>query len=119
MVFKPKVGDPNLMDKLSDIFSYEARCGMYHVGITSKHIYLAGGDIPTIVLQSGTVTINPHRLVLDMKKHFNHYINQLDKKNSELSETLRNDLTEILLHVSFSSARANVLLQSLHSSFSL
>ena len=68
---------------ISKILYRFARCGMYHVGTTKNRlIRLEGGNIPSITYDGKKVTINPHRLVLDFKKHFKDYIKKLEDENN-------------------------------------
>ncbi len=79
--------DPNLVDMLLDTLYYGARCGLYHNGLTDTSIYLEGGRPPITFLSDGKAIINPHELVLVVKRHFDSYIEQLkDVRNLELRQ---------------------------------
>jgi hypothetical protein len=55
-----------------------ARCGLYHHGMTEEGIILKGGDLPPITPLNGKqLIINPHTLVLKLKDHFEKYITEL------------------------------------------
>lgn len=55
-----------------------ARCGLYHHGMTEEGIILAGGGRPPITpLDGKKVIVNPHTLVLKLKNHFEKYIIEL------------------------------------------
>lgn len=84
--------DQLLVEKFSNVLYEGARCGMYHIGFPDSHIFLEGGDSPPIVFRSnGEVTINPHKLVLVVKIHFNNYIEQLkDVNNSKIRKNFEN-----------------------------
>lgn len=56
-----------------------ARCGLYHHGMTEEGIGLMGGDLPPITpLKDKGLIINPHALVLRLKEHFQIYMKQLE-----------------------------------------
>src|SRR5688572_21311982 len=46
------------------------RCGMYHTGFTKKGALIDGDYKKAIQIQGGTVQVNPHMLVTDIKQHF-------------------------------------------------
>lgn len=55
-----------------------ARCGLYHHGMTEEGIILMGGDYPPITpLKDKKLIVNPHTLVRRLRKHFETYIEQL------------------------------------------
>lgn len=88
MVFRARDDpDQDLPEALLDMLYESARCGMYHRGLTDTRIYLAGGRPPITFHSDGKATINPHELVLVVKRHFNSYIQQLkDTKNLKLRQ---------------------------------
>lgn len=61
-----------------NILYKEARCGMYHVGITGKSIVISRsyqGVITVIKKPSGQlIVIDPHRLAITLIVHFKKYI---------------------------------------------
>jgi len=76
----------SLLDDLLSILYGGARCGAYHAGFPDSNILLAHGETEPIVFHANRrVTINPQKLVLEIRKHFNDYIKQLkDTKNTTL-----------------------------------
>ena len=74
---------PDLRSKkdIIDILYKEARCGMYHVGITGKSIVLSRNYKRIItVIENATdrlVVINPHSLATCLIDHFKEYIEKL------------------------------------------
>ena len=63
---------------LSNKIYSNARCGLYHHGMTEGGIILMGGKLPPITpLKNKNLIITPHALVLELKEHFETYIKQL------------------------------------------
>lgn len=63
---------------------YNVRCGLYHHGLTESDIMLLGEGFPPIspTEEGERLIVNPHTLVLELKKHFETYVKQLkDDKN--------------------------------------
>ena len=68
---------------LPDKIYYNARCGLYHHGLTEKGIILKGEGLPPITpLEGENVIINPHELVKKLKAHFEEYIKELRNDNN-------------------------------------
>jgi hypothetical protein len=69
----------------------EARCGMYHVGITGKSIILSRNykGIITVIENSSErfIAIDPHRLTIHLLNHFKDYIESLNGNPSSVSAT--------------------------------
>jgi hypothetical protein len=78
---------PEIRERLLKKLYKDVRCGLYHAGITGPNIELSGNFDFSVAFasQPDIVKINPHRLVPDLKQHFQSYIHQLrDHKNEEL-----------------------------------
>lgn len=55
-----------------------ARCGLYHHGMTEEGVILKGEGLPPITpLDGEKLIINPHTLVLKLKAHLEKYIAEL------------------------------------------
>jgi hypothetical protein len=71
---------PVLKDRkdIIDILYKEARCGMYHVGITGKNIILTRNfDTPIATISDNTglhIAIDPHSLTKELIQHFKQYV---------------------------------------------
>jgi hypothetical protein len=60
-----------------------ARCGLYHHGMTEGGIILKGEGLPPITpLDDEMLIVNPHTLVLRLKEHFETYIKELRNDNN-------------------------------------
>jgi RIO-like serine/threonine protein kinase len=66
-----------ILPKLIHKIYSDARCGMYHTGLTKSNIYLTDGEAQVIKFYENAIDINPQKLVQLIKTHFNHYIEQL------------------------------------------
>jgi hypothetical protein len=88
MVFPDsQTADQNTVEKLLELLYHGTRCGMYHAGVTDTRIFLMGTENPPIFFHKGKLFINPHKLVVAIKNHFDEYISQLkDVKNSRLRQ---------------------------------
>jgi len=75
---------PNLRNKVADKIWAGVRCALYHTGIT-KDINLSGDFLSSIEYTAPyeKVDINPHRLVPDLQKHFQAYIEELRNHTNE------------------------------------
>ena len=78
-----------MVDEVLNILYSDARCGLYHSGITDRRIILTGeltspiGFLPDIP----GLLINPHQLVPALAAHLEEYGQQLrDPENVELRE---------------------------------
>ncbi len=74
-----KEKDQGLIDSLLDVLYENARCGLYHHGMTGKGIVLTGEIEQPIISTSNPkqLIINPHLLVPVLKSHLVSYIEQL------------------------------------------
>ena len=88
--------DSHLVKDVLDILYKGTRCGLYHSGVTDNRVLLMGGEYQPITLYSNRkVVINPHKLVLVLKKHFNDYITQLKyTDNSKLRQNFEKRFDE-------------------------
>lgn len=76
-----------MREKLLKKLCRDVRCGLYHTGITGPDVELSGDFKYSVWFASppDRLQINPHRLVPDIKQHFQSYLSQLrDHKNEEL-----------------------------------
>jgi hypothetical protein len=55
----------------------QVRCGMYHSGFTKPGTQIGSAYPEAVSVVSGYVFINPHKLVADIKAHFERYIKLL------------------------------------------
>lgn len=55
----------------------ELRCGLYHMGLTKKHVILTEAFPTGININQGIIYIAPTKLLLEIENHFNNYCNQL------------------------------------------
>ena len=63
---------------LPDKMYYNIRCGLYHHGLTEGGIILKGEGLPPITpLEGEILLVNPHTLVLELKKHFEVFMEEL------------------------------------------
>jgi len=74
-----------VLDRLLDKLYNDVRCGLYHSGITGPNIELSGDFSYSVafVTPPDKVQINPHKLVPDLKQHFESYIYQLCDHGNE------------------------------------
>ncbi|HLN28253.1 MAG TPA: hypothetical protein VK395_10960 [Gemmataceae bacterium] len=56
------------------------RNGLYHTTFTKKGVLLHGQYEKSIEIKDGNVLVNPHRLVDDIKVHFEQYIQDLKSR---------------------------------------
>lgn len=63
-----------LLDAQIDSVYDRVRCGMYHNGYTKFGTMISGDYPEAVTVDSGTVKINPHRLLDDLQTHFGGYI---------------------------------------------
>jgi hypothetical protein len=78
---------PEVRERLLKKLYKDVRCGLYHSGRTGPNIELSGDFNYSVAFTSppDKVRINPHRLVPDIKQHFQSYVKQLhDHKNEDL-----------------------------------
>ena len=78
---------PEIRERLLKKLYKDVRCGLYHAGITGPNIELSGDFDFSVAfaVRPDRVQINPHRLVPDLKQHFQSYIRQLrNHKNEDL-----------------------------------
>lgn len=73
----PKLARHNKSKTITEHIYHQARCGMYHVGITGKGILLECSINSGIELKKRLIMICPDKLVDDIQLHFNTYINEL------------------------------------------
>ena len=87
MVF-PEFEEPHPW--LAEKIYTNARCGLYHHGMTEEGIILKGGGLPPITpLENEKLIINPHILIKKLKKHFEEYIKEL-KENTDFQTNFEN-----------------------------
>ena len=88
-VFPNKFSDAERKD-IADL----VRNGLYHSTFTKKGVLLHGNYPDSIAIQGGIVLVNPHRLVDDIKAHFQRYVGELRnrKTNADVAnfETMYN-----------------------------
>ena len=81
--------DNNLVDKFLEDLYKGCRCGLYHSGKTSPHIWISGQVENSIDYNRNTkkVRINPHILTKRIKDHFIKYIDDLrDPSNIDMRQ---------------------------------
>jgi hypothetical protein len=81
-----------LMDDVLDLLYEEARCGLYHSGMTAARIVVAQGmeAAMTYTSDDGRLWIDPHLLVLEMQDHLAEYGRMLrDPGNTRLRENFK------------------------------
>lgn len=98
-VFKASGIDDELLERVSDIFYTDARCGFFHDGFGFRSRILVSPDanqdlIITLPKKNGlidrdgeiqSIIVNPNRLFPAIEYHFNQYLKKLrDKSNKDL-----------------------------------
>jgi len=88
-VFPDLQGDKRVSDWMLNKLYVELRCGLYHSGMTGPDISVTVEvDYPILFSENNQrVIINPRRLVLALKHHFNGYVSRLsDPQNHDLRD---------------------------------
>lgn len=73
-----------------DLIYEGTRCGLYHVGTTTKRVYISGQGTGMFDYQApqNRLVINPEHLIKGMLQHFENYIKNLrDPLNVELRKS--------------------------------
>jgi hypothetical protein len=85
-VFPNLINNSQVLDGFLKKLYKDVRCGLYHAGITGPNIMLSG-EFPKGIdfnQANNTIPINPHKLVPNIKKHFQSYVRELrDHQNQQ------------------------------------
>lgn len=74
-------------NSLTKLVYEQARCGMYHVGLTGTQIVLDCSISSGIGIVRGNIKMCPEKLVTDMQRHFDQYITDLKNPSSSVLRT--------------------------------
>lgn len=92
----PKFKGHKDADTLTKVVYEQARCGMYHVGLTGTKIILDCSISSGIGIVRGNIKICPGKLVEDIQNHFDQYIKDL---KNPLNTILRTNFEKRLRYI--------------------
>ncbi|MFH0820628.1 MAG: hypothetical protein V1908_02530 [Candidatus Peregrinibacteria bacterium] len=86
---------PTLSDAALDILWKNARCGLYHSGMTSSHFFIMDG-MDAITMEGETVLVDRQKFTEKIADHFKMYVQKLRSlENVDLRQNFRQFWEEI------------------------
>jgi len=74
-------------DAILDKFYEQARCGLFHDGMTRRFVTISGEFENALIINDSNIMINPHKFLDKVYNDFEDYVTQLkNKDNKELIE---------------------------------
>jgi hypothetical protein len=92
----PKFKSHKDSSTLAALVYEQARCGMYHVGLTGTKIILDCSISSGIGITKGTIKMCPGKLVDDIQNHFDQYIKDLKNPSNK---DLRTNFEKRLVYI--------------------
>ena len=91
-IFRSMKGEypPEVLDRCIEETYMQARCGLFHDGMTRGKVYLSGDfktPVDVVVRSNGDVVqirINPHMFLNTVERHFSNYLERLRDSSQDL-----------------------------------